>query len=132
MSDINATATAIPQQSLRERLIKKGQDEAKPEEASLFGEMVHIRRPTIGRIIELQDIGASVGTNEMMASAIIMVTYDPTTNRPLFTSDDKAAIMEWPFSEDVRIFSERIGGLVGLNVASAEKNSAATLTDTSS
>lgn len=129
MSDI--TPTTEGPKTLRERLLSKGKEQAKPESGTLFGESIELRRPSLERIVQLQD-QMQVSTNASLATAIIWICYDPTTGEPLFTAEDASAIMLWQFDDELRILVERITTMIGLNVKVAEKNSEATLSDTSS
>jgi hypothetical protein len=121
-------------QSSRERILNKAREKAKPTPSVLFGEPIHLRRPTIQRVLEIQEKmkeGGEVANNTMIET-IIHTVYPVDGDAPMFTDEDIAAIKEWSFDDEVAKLVSDMAIMLGLNIQSAEKNSVATLTDTSS
>ena len=84
------------------------------ELVTLFGMEIELRQPTLGAILE-----ARMDSDEKTRTTDIFIRYAyvPNTDEKVFEDTDRAAILEWPFDEDVLKVQMAIAKLTGIDVS---------------
>ena len=88
---------------------------------NIFGVDVEFRQPPLGAILD----GPGEETEDQktrVAKMFVKYAYVPGSNEKLFEPGDVAAILQWPFGEDLRRAQEAINNLVGVDVAKAKED----------
>ncbi len=91
---------------------------AKSEIVTLYGVRLELRQPTLGAILDGQDIEDSKARSIDM---IIRFACVPGTHERVFEDGDRELILNWPFGDDLVLLQQTITKLSGLKVDDAEK-----------
>lgn len=103
--------------ALRAKLLKSKQ--FRFEEIVLFGAKVEVRQPSVGAILDAQE---NPDRKAAIVDMLIGYCYVPGTKEKIFDEGDRAAILQWPFGEDMVRLSRTIENMTSIDIASAEKN----------
>lgn len=91
---------------------------ARTEITTLFGVEIELRQPTLGSIIDAkEDADAQTRTVDVF----VKYAYVPGTDERIFEDTDKAAILNWPFSDELLKVQEKIGELSGIDLGGAKE-----------
>lgn len=104
---------------LRAHLFDKANTRAKSEVLTLFGVEVELRQPSIGAIMDAQEIKDPA---RQAANMIIKFAYVPGTDEKVFEEGDVDSIIQWPFGEDLKHLQDAIGRLTSLDVEAAQED----------
>lgn len=98
-----------------------GKKHLKSRVIEIFGTQVEVRQPSIGQILEMQDVQSDKQQNQMVRM-LIQHCYVPGTNEKVFDDADADSILEWPFDDWFNKFNDAITELTSIDVKGAEKN----------
>ncbi len=98
-------------------------------ELEAFGTTLELRQPSLGEILDLQDLQS---TKERIAQALIAYCYMPVTGEKIFEDTDMEGIMAMPWDDNLSKIQEAITELTGVNIGDAEKNLSETAADITS
>jgi len=102
---------------LRTKLLSS--HKAKSVLINVFGAEVEIKQPTLASILAAQTVEDEKTRSVDM---IIEYAYVPGTNERVFEKADKAAILEWPFGEDLIAIQNAISAMTGVDITNAEED----------
>lgn len=85
---------------------------------TLFGIDLELRQPTLGGILEAQDIE---DPKARAIDTIVKYSYVPGTDELVFEMTDKDVILSWPFTEELVTIQVAVADMTGVDIAEAEK-----------
>jgi len=108
----------LTRDQLRAALIGK-KHTVKSELVNLFGVEVELRQPTLSGIL---DVRAEDDVEKRTTDVFINYAYVPGTDEKIFEDTDRAAILNWPFTEDLIEIQMIIARLTGVDISAAEED----------
>ncbi len=84
----------------------------------LFGAEIEIRQPTLGAILEAQEIPDN---KERTVGMIIEYAFVPGTDERIFDNADREVILTWPFGDELVKIQMAIAELTGVDISEAEE-----------
>lgn len=101
----------------------------KTESVEVFGITIEVRQPSLGDVLDLQDLDTQ---KARVANALINYCYVPDTAEKVFEVADVDSILAMPFDENLEKIQTAITKLTGINMKETEGNLEETTDDTTS
>ena len=112
-----AAVKKLDRQAIRDQLLGHA-PKPKTKIMTLFGVDIELRQPTLGGILESQELESG---KARATSMIIGYAYVPGTHELIFEDADNDMILNWPFDDDLTQIQLAIAELTGVDIAEAEE-----------
>jgi hypothetical protein len=112
----NVASTPLTRKELRAALIGK-RHAVESDTMTLFGVEIELRQPTLKAILNARE---EDDVEKRTTDVFIRYAYVPGTDERIFEDTDRAAILEWPFNNDLIVIQEKIAKLTGVDLGADE------------